>query len=192
MENTMPLNKFAAWGAELVLRPRPPGLGAVTRLGLAAIERTLDDNLPGKGGGVPPPVVKTPSSTALRIVWSLNAVRDALSDQGDPNVGDTNEQIEARHDSDAVIEIAQFIEDQHADLLDHYHGQFRMLDADPDDLDAFDLERRERLAELATFELLVVASVEDPAPTPAPPALNLKPAPAALKSRSPRRATKRR
>jgi hypothetical protein len=179
----MPLNKFAAWGAELALRPRPPGLGAVTRLGLAAIKRTLDDNLPGKDGGTPPPVVMTPSSTALRIVWSLNAVRDALSDQGDPNVGDTNEQIEARHDSDAVIEIAQFIEDRHADLLDHYHGQFRALDADPDDFEAFDLERRERLAELATFELLVMASVEDPAPTPAPPA---------LKSRSPRRATKRR
>jgi hypothetical protein len=40
--------------------------------------------------------------------------------------------------------------------------QFRQLEADDENAAAFDLERRERLAELATFELLVMGSVDDP------------------------------
>lgn len=170
----MPLNKFAAWGAEPIARVRLPGLGAVTRIGLGAINGTLVKALPN-----PSPMVKTPSATALRIVWSLNAVRDALSDQECASVGDTNLQIANRQGSHAVEEIGAFLEQYHPDLIESYELQFRPLEADDDDAEAFDLERRERLAELTTFELLVMASVGDPAQ-------------AAAAARAPRRTTKRR
>jgi hypothetical protein len=164
----MPLNKFAGWGVALLDKPRPPGLTSVTRLGLGAINSTLLKMAPAQT-----PVVKTPSSTALRIVWSLNAVRDALSDQGDPNVGDTNQQIDARLHTDAVDEVLELLKSTHPELLEHYRGQFRLLEADPDDADAFDLERRERLAELTTLELLVMTTVGD-TPTPQLPAVKVR------------------
>jgi hypothetical protein len=157
----MPLNKFAAWGVELALKPRPPGLGAVVRSGLRELNETISKGLPPAGGGAQPPLVKTPTATALRIVWSLNAVRDALSDQGTPTVADTNTQIEERQESEAVGEIQAFLEQHYPRLAAHYREQFRTLEADTDDFDAFDLERRERLAELASFELVVMASVGD-------------------------------
>jgi hypothetical protein len=150
----MLLNKFAGWGIEPIDRVRPPGLGAVTRVGLGAINTTLEKTLPD-----PSPMVKTPSATGLRIVWSLNAVRDALSDQNCASVDDTNDQIANRHASNSVAEIGVFLEQCHPDLVGPYELQFRRLEADSDDAAAFDLERRERLAELATFELLVMASV---------------------------------
>jgi hypothetical protein len=153
----MPLNKFAGWGIEPIALARPPGLGAVTRIGLGAIKTTLEKALPN-----PTPIIKTPSATGLRIVWSLNAVRDALSDQECASVGDTNGQITQRHDSHAVTEIYKFLGQYHPDLAGPYDLQFRQLEADDENAAAFDLERRERLAELATFELLVMGSVDDP------------------------------
>jgi hypothetical protein len=173
MEDNMPLNKFATWGVALIDRPRQPGLTAVTRVGLTAINATL-----ARAAPPPPPVVQTPSVTALRIVWSLNAARDALADQDDPNVVTTNDQLRKRLESHAVVQIAAFLNTRHPELHTHYVKQFRPLEADPDDpddLDAFDLERRERLAELTTFELLVMAKVGDPPPS--------SPAASAAKSR---------
>jgi hypothetical protein len=158
----MPLNKFAAWG-KVPTAPRPLGLTAIVRSRLDALTAVIDSALPQ-----PLPSVAVPSSTALRTVWSLNAVRDALSDQGDPNVGDTNAQIAQRLESDAVVDVAELLKDRHADLADDYETQFRPLEADPDDRPGFDLERRERLAELAAFELRVMAEVDDPPPDPAP------------------------
>jgi hypothetical protein len=172
----MPLNKFAAWGAEPIARARAPGLGAVTRIGLGAINGTLVKALPN-----PSPMVKTPSATALRIVWSLDAVRDALSDQECASVGDTNQQIAEAQGSSAVEETGAYVGQYHPDLIDPYKLQFRRLEADNGDAEAFDLERRERLAELVTFELLVMAIVGD-APDAA----------AAVAARAPRRINKRR
>ena len=158
----MPLNKFADWGKVPAPR-RLPGLGAIVRTRLDALTAVIGDALPE-----PVPEVAVPSSTALRVVWSLNAVRDALSDQGNPNVGDTNDQIAQRLASDAVQEIAELLKERHPDLLAGYEDQFLSLDADPDDLPAFDQERRERLAKLTAFELRVMAEVDDPPPEPVP------------------------
>lgn len=158
----MPLNKFAAWGLEPVVARRPSGLGAVTRLGLAAIDASLAKGLPGPTQ----PLVKTPSSEALRVVWSLNAVRDALSDQQCASVDDTNAQIDNRRQSHAVVQIDAFLEEHYPELVAPFRLQFRSLQAG--DVQAFDLQRRERLAELATFELLVMATVQDPTPHAAP------------------------
>jgi hypothetical protein len=156
----MPLNKLADWGKVPVPR-RPLGLTAIMRTRLDALNAVIEAALPE-----PPTVVAVPSVTALRVVWSLNAVRDALSDQGDPNVSDTNDQIAQRMHSDAVREIAEHLKQHHAELLLDYETQFLPLEADPDDLPGFDLERRERLAELAAFELRVMAEVDDPPPQP--------------------------
>jgi hypothetical protein len=165
----MPLNKFAGFGFTPIARPRPLGLTAVTKSRLDSINSTLLTAFPPAPPPAPTPTVPTPSVTALRIVWSLNAVRDGLSDQGCPSVGATNEQLSQRLNTDAVEDVVAFLAKAHPTLEEPYRLQFRALHAHPDDAAAFDLERRERLAELATFELLVMATVPDAPAPPAPP-----------------------
>jgi hypothetical protein len=163
----MPLNKYANWGIAPLAQPRPPGLGAILRNGLGALDITLQQGLPGKGGGVPVPAM--PSDNGLRVVWTLGAVRDALMDQGNPDPDSTNEQIDERARSDAVEKTLAFLDQSYPRLLPAYQLQFRRLDQGPQ---GFDLERRERLAELLAFELEAMATIEDPPPVPvaAPPA----------------------
>jgi hypothetical protein len=156
----MPLNKFAGWGVAPEDAPRLPGLGAVLRVGLAALNMTLDQRL-SAGNVTPAPMPRTPSRTALRVIWSLNAVRDALSDQDEPSVGSTNAQLERRYFSKAVGQIQRFLEQFHDKLLIPYRAQFRPLDVDDDEFDDFDLERRKRMAEVAGFEWAVMAIIED-------------------------------
>lgn len=170
----MPLNKFASWGAAPVAVPRPPGLGAVTRAGLSSLNNTLRQRLPGPGGGRPTPA--TPTTQGLRVVWSLGAVRDALTDQGSPSADSTNEQIDVRADSAAVEDLSAFLELFHPRLHPLYLRQFRHLTQDDS---GFDQERRERLAELLAFELDAMAMVEDPPQIP-------------IAARQARRSTKRR
>jgi hypothetical protein len=156
----MPINKFAGWGVAPEDAPRPPGLGAILRVGLGALNTTIDKRL-AAGAVSPAPLPRTPSRTALRVIWSLNAVRDALSDQEEPGLESTNGQLERRFFSKAVEQIQRFLEQFHEKLLIPYRAQFRPLDVDGDDFDDFDLERRKRMAEVAGFEWAVMAVVED-------------------------------
>jgi hypothetical protein len=165
----MPLNKFAPWGVEPIATPRPPGLGALVRVGFQALDKTMSTRLTMIGEGVTKiagrlpgaPTPPVPSASALRVIWSLNAVRDALSDQGEPSVDSTNAQIEDRRASQAVEDIAAFLARAYPPLHAGYLEQFRPL-ADVEDSAAFYPARRKRLAELTAFELKVMAEVADP------------------------------
>jgi len=159
----MPLNKFAAWGPEPLARARPPGLGAIMREGLGAIDTTLKAGLPGQTPSTPAPGAATPSATGLRVIWSLGPVRDALLDQGKPTLASTNRQIEAHLNSKSVAEVNDFLKQEYPDLHEPYLLQFAPLQSG---VQGFELERRQRLAELVDVELEIMATVEDLRPSP--------------------------
>jgi hypothetical protein len=148
----MPLNKFAAWGNVPAPERPGPGIGSIVDTGLLRLNATIKDR------PVPthPP---TPSNTGLRVVWSLNAVRDALCDQREPSLAFTNRQIVARRETDAVGDIADMLEERYPKLFPLYLAQFDELNEEKGDYYA---QRRERLAELAHFEWLAMATVQDP------------------------------
>jgi hypothetical protein len=196
----MPLNKFAAWGVEPIATLRPPGLGGLLRARLQALDKTIGTELATIADGVTriadrlpgPPAPPVPSSAALRVIWSLNAVRDALSDQGEPSLGSTNAQIGERRASQAVKEITDFLYGAHRRLQERYLAQFRLLDDFGDDFLAFDRVRRERLAELTAFEVAVMAEVGDPPVENEPPAGSPPQALIVASARAGRGSTKRR
>jgi hypothetical protein len=170
----MPLNKYATWGAEPLTAQRPPGLGAIMRNGFGVMNLTLQKGLPGPTPApVPSPapspgvLVPTPSTRGLRVVWSLGAVRDALTDQSRPTLEKCNQQIEVHLNSAAVRDVGDLLKQEYVDLYDPYLLQFRPLQSEAA---GFDLERRERLAELAAVELEIMATVEDLTPTASQPA----------------------
>jgi len=143
----MPLNKFAPWGTLPPPRPARPGIAAV-------VATLVKDQAP-----VPPPQQPpTPSRAALWLIWTLNAVRDALSDQGDPSPTSTNEQLAVHERSASVAKAKYFLERRHAGLVRDYTRQFRPVD---DESEMFDLDRRQRLAELLRFEWAVMTNVVD-------------------------------
>lgn len=172
----MPLNKYAAWGAEPT-PARPAGLGAITRQGFAALYTSLEKGLPGPTPAPAPstPGPSTPSATGLRVLWSLGPVRDALMDQGRPTLASCNQQLDTQLGSKAVQEVGSFLQQEYHDLYDPYLLQFRPLSSA---VQSFELERRERLAELAAVEWEIMATVEDLRPTPTG-----SPSPSAKRSR---------
>ena len=147
----MPLNKFAAWGNVPAPERPGPGIGSVVDTGFLRLNAAIRD----RPAPMHPP---TPSSAGLRVVWSLHAVRDALCDQEKPSLALTNRQIVARRETDAVGDIADMLEKRHPGLFPLYLAQFDELDEENGD---YDTQRRKRLAELARFEWLAMATVQD-------------------------------
>jgi hypothetical protein len=64
-----------------------------------------------------------------------------------------------------VKEVRTLLEQEYPELHDPYLLQFRPLQSA---VPGFELERRERLAELAAVELEIMAAVEDLRPAPSP------------------------
>lgn len=144
----MPLIKSAPYG---LLSPRLPA----SRLGVA---RTLDSRLGRLNHLVQIAVsgaASTVSDKALRVIWSLNPVRDALSDQNKPTFVGTNRHIDRQWQSQAATQTLAWLKGHHPGLAADYEAQFRALADAPGFLD----ERRDRLGELATFEQRVIAEV---------------------------------
>lgn len=152
----MRIDKFALWtAAPTVLQPK-----SSTQHVVDAIDR-VTKAIKGQGSVGAPPTPATPSPTALRIIRSLNPVRDALCDLGAPSAQSSNAQIEHSRDSAGVREIVELLDDAYPKLLDPYQTQFRSLVRGDRE---YDPERRERLAELVGVELLVMATVTDGPP----------------------------
>lgn len=161
----MRLIKDAGWGrlpgAQAASTPGPNSLRAkVANLAvpLANIDAAIQ-RLATPGGTDRPPA---PSQTAFLIVWSLSGVRNALCDQGTPTPKSTNDQLDTHFKNRNVQAIWKWLQVNYPPLAAAYKAQFDTLDPAAD-ASAFDGERRQRLANLAGFEWLVMATVADPA-----------------------------
>lgn len=128
----MALDKFASWGTLPPAKPAKPGLATVVQKGFAQV-------VGGRGA--------TPSDEAFRIIAVLGQARDALLDQNQPTPKSVNAQLDRAKGSQPAKEAYAQLGRIDPALGHAFLEQFRALDAK-----AFELQRRERVAELMALE----------------------------------------
>lgn len=146
----MRLNKYAGWG-RLPPSPRRRPSALPGKLDAIALPLNIIARVSAPGGAV-----AVPSPAAFRIIACLGQVRDAVCDQSHATRKSVNDLLDRAMISASAQEAHKYLSAQQATLVTEFENQFRELERGVD----FELQRRERLAELVAFESKVAANVK--------------------------------
>lgn len=166
----MPLNKFASWGRVPPRRAAAKGLATAVdvQLGRIAARPSIAPGLDRLHDGLqaiaselsqlgrrPPDPTGTPSAAAFTAVAALGQLRDALCDQRHAKLESVNTQIRKAAASQSLRDAEPLLA-AHG-LAAALQAQLAPLQADQ----AFEPQRRRRLAQLVALEAEVLARVGD-------------------------------